>query len=119
LNAEVGPKRLEPLHELIPAATVIGLLVNPTNPNLAKPTTKNLHAAAHSLGLEMHVLHASAERDFDTVFATPQPLRACEDGQGPRRPHPGQSWNVQLRVAWSGDARRISRVNVARQLQPL
>src|SRR5215468_10997845 len=70
LSIEVGPKRLELLHELLPMATVVGLLVNPTNPNLAEPTTKNVHAAARSLGLEMHVLHASAERDFDTVFAT-------------------------------------------------
>jgi putative tryptophan/tyrosine transport system substrate-binding protein len=43
LNAEVGPKRLELMHELVPSARVVGLLVNPTNPNLAGPTTKNLH----------------------------------------------------------------------------
>jgi len=76
LNAEVGPKRLELLHELVPTATIVALLVNPTNPNLAESTTKNVHAAARSLGLEMHVLHASAERDFDTVFATLVQLRA-------------------------------------------
>ncbi len=63
LNAQVGPKRLELLHELVPTATIVGLLVNPTNPNEAEPTTKNLQAAARSLGLEMHVLHASAEGD--------------------------------------------------------
>jgi putative tryptophan/tyrosine transport system substrate-binding protein len=76
LNAEVGPKRLELLHELVPTATVVGLLVNPTNPNLAELTTKNLHAAARSLGLKMHILHASADRDFDTVFATLNQVRA-------------------------------------------
>ena len=76
LNAEVGPKRLELLHELVPTANVVGLLVNPTNPNLAEPTTKNLHAAARTLGLQLHVLHASTERDFDTVFATLVQLRA-------------------------------------------
>jgi putative tryptophan/tyrosine transport system substrate-binding protein len=76
LNAEVGPKRLELLHELVPTATVVGLLVNPTNPNLAELTTQNLHAAARSLGLKMHILHASADRDFDTVFATLNQLRA-------------------------------------------
>ena len=76
LNAEVGPKRLELLHELVPTATVVGLLVNPTNPNLAELTTKNLHAAARSLGVKMHILHASADRDFDTVFATLVQLRA-------------------------------------------
>ena len=76
LNAEVQPKRLELLHELVPTATVVGLLVNPTNPNLAEFTTKNLHEAARSLGLELHILHASADRDFDAVFATLLQLRA-------------------------------------------
>jgi ABC-type uncharacterized transport system substrate-binding protein len=76
LSAEVAAKRLELLHELVPTAAVVGLLVNPTNPNLADFTTKNLRAAARSLGLEMHVLHASAERDFDTVFATLLQVRA-------------------------------------------
>jgi putative tryptophan/tyrosine transport system substrate-binding protein len=76
LNAQVGPKRLELVHELVPTATVVGLLVNPTNPNEAEPTTKNLQAAARSLGLEMHVLHASAEGDFDAAFATIIQLQA-------------------------------------------
>jgi len=70
LSIEVGPKRLELLHELLPMATVVGLLINPTNPNLAEPTTKNLRAAAHTLGLQLHILNASTDRDFDTVFAT-------------------------------------------------
>jgi putative tryptophan/tyrosine transport system substrate-binding protein len=70
LSIEVGPKRLELLHELVPMATVVGLLVNPTNPNLAEPTTKNLRAAAPTLGLQLHILNASTDRDFDTVFAT-------------------------------------------------
>jgi len=60
----------------VPTATIVGLLVNPTNPNEAEPTTKNLQAAARSLGLEMHVLHASAEGDFDAAFATLIQLRA-------------------------------------------
>jgi putative ABC transport system substrate-binding protein len=76
LSIEVGPKRLELLHELVPMATVVGLLVDPTNPNLAELTTKNLRAAAHTLGLQLHILHASNERDFDTVFATLGQLRA-------------------------------------------
>jgi putative tryptophan/tyrosine transport system substrate-binding protein len=76
LNVEVGPKRLELLHELVPTATVVALLVNPTSPNLAETTAKDLRAAARTLGLQIHVLHASAERDFDTVFATLVQLRA-------------------------------------------
>ena len=70
LNAEVGPKRLELLHELLPTATVVGLLVNPTNPNLAEPTTNNLQAAARTLGLQMHVLNASTSREINAAFAT-------------------------------------------------
>jgi ABC-type uncharacterized transport system substrate-binding protein len=46
LDVEVGPKRLELLHELVPAVTVVALLVNPTSPNLAESTTKDLQAAA-------------------------------------------------------------------------
>jgi putative tryptophan/tyrosine transport system substrate-binding protein len=76
LNAEVQPKRLELLHELVPSASVVGLLVNPSNPNLAEPATKKLDAPARSLGLKMHVLHASTDRDLDAVFATLLQLRA-------------------------------------------
>jgi putative tryptophan/tyrosine transport system substrate-binding protein len=76
LNAEVEPKRLELLHELVPTATIIALLVNPTNPTLAESTTNALQAAARTLGVQLHVLHASTDRDFDTVFATVAQLRA-------------------------------------------
>jgi putative ABC transport system substrate-binding protein len=76
LNAELGPKRLEVLHELVPAATVMALLVNPTNPTNADTLSRQLQAAARTLGLELQVLHASTERDFNTVFATLLQLRA-------------------------------------------
>jgi putative tryptophan/tyrosine transport system substrate-binding protein len=76
LNADVGAKLLELLHELVPRATIIGVIVNPNNPNIAEPTTKSLQVAARTLGLEIHVLHASADHDFDTVFATLVQLRA-------------------------------------------
>ena len=75
LNVEIGPKRLELLHELVPSATVIALLVNPASP-IAEALATNAHSAARTLGLELHVLHASAERDFDTVFANLRQLRA-------------------------------------------
>jgi putative tryptophan/tyrosine transport system substrate-binding protein len=75
LSDEVGPKRLELLHELVPTASIIVLLVNPTNPN-AEPQSRDLQAAARTLGLQLHVLHASIERDFDTAFATLAQLRA-------------------------------------------
>ena len=76
LGVEVGPKRLELLHELVPTATTMALLVNPTSPALSEPTTRDVQAAARARGLKIHVLHASTELEFDTVFATLIQLRA-------------------------------------------
>jgi putative tryptophan/tyrosine transport system substrate-binding protein len=76
LVQEVTPKMLELLHELLPTAHVMALLVNPTAPALAQTYTSEVLAAAHSLGLELHVLNASSERDFDGVFAKVIELRA-------------------------------------------
>jgi putative ABC transport system substrate-binding protein len=75
-NEEITPKRLQLLHELIPTASVMGLLVNPANPALAETAAKEAQAAARTLGLELHVLNATAERDFDGVFAKLIQLRA-------------------------------------------
>jgi putative tryptophan/tyrosine transport system substrate-binding protein len=75
-NVTVGPKRLELLHQVVPAATVIALLVNPTSPNLAEADGREQQAAAKSLGIELRVLHASAERDFEPLFATLGKLKA-------------------------------------------
>jgi putative tryptophan/tyrosine transport system substrate-binding protein len=75
LNVEVAPKRLELLHELIPTATIVALLVNPTSP-AAETLSRELLAAARTLGLQLHFLEAAAERDFETVFATLVQLRA-------------------------------------------
>jgi putative ABC transport system substrate-binding protein len=69
LNVEMAPKRLELLHEMVPAATTIALLVNPTSPNLAEPEARAMQAAAPMLGLHLHVSHASNEQDFESVFA--------------------------------------------------
>jgi putative ABC transport system substrate-binding protein len=74
LSGELGAKRLELLHELVPAATTVAILVNPTNPT-AETQSKDLRVAAHDLGLEFHVLHASSERDWDKVAATLIDLR--------------------------------------------
>jgi putative tryptophan/tyrosine transport system substrate-binding protein len=75
LAVELGPKRLELLHKLVPTATIVALVVNPTNPS-AESETKELQAAARTLGLRLHVLNASTESDFDRVFATIGQLRA-------------------------------------------
>jgi len=75
LGVEVGPKRLELARELLSAASIIGVLVNPTNP-ATEALLKDLYAAAHTLGLQLHVLNASAEHDFDAAFATLAQVRA-------------------------------------------
>jgi putative tryptophan/tyrosine transport system substrate-binding protein len=67
LGNEVGPKRLELLHELVPAASKIALLVNPTNPNFNN-TVRDLQRAAGTLGLQIHILHASNDTDVGAVF---------------------------------------------------
>jgi putative tryptophan/tyrosine transport system substrate-binding protein len=69
LAVEVAPKRLELAHELVPTATTIAVLVNPTNPN-TETQLRALQAAARTLGLQLHVLHASTDRDIDAVFTT-------------------------------------------------
>jgi putative ABC transport system substrate-binding protein len=69
LNAEVIPKKMELLHELLPAAGVIALLINPSDSVYAETQLREARAAAHSLGLDLRVLNASTERDFESVFA--------------------------------------------------
>ena len=75
LNSELGPKRLELLHELVPAVRSVAALLNPGNPN-TETLTKDLQAAAHSLGLELHILHARSDEEFESVFADILRLRA-------------------------------------------
>jgi putative tryptophan/tyrosine transport system substrate-binding protein len=68
-NSEITPKRLELLRELLPGARSLALLVNPAEPAIAEPTARETLAAARTLGLQLHVLNASSEADFDGVFA--------------------------------------------------
>ena len=69
LNALVTPKRLELLHELVPRANVVGLLVNPANPTLMESETNGAMSAAHSLSITLYVLNASIDGDFEGIFA--------------------------------------------------
>ena len=69
LSVELGPKRLESLHELVPTAAVFALVINPTSPT-ANSQLKNLVPVADELGLKVHVLHASTERELEQVFTT-------------------------------------------------
>jgi putative ABC transport system substrate-binding protein len=69
LNVEVAPKRLELIHELLPAASSFGLLVNPNNP-VAATVSRQIEAAAATLGLKLHVLRASTADDLTAAFET-------------------------------------------------
>jgi putative tryptophan/tyrosine transport system substrate-binding protein len=70
LNVELAPKKLELPHELIPSARTLALLVNPTNAVATEHESRTVQAAARSLGLQIHILNASTERDFDPVVAS-------------------------------------------------
>jgi putative ABC transport system substrate-binding protein len=76
LNTEVLPKRLQLMHEVVPAAAKIALLVNPTN-SAAEGQLKDAQAAAHSLGRELQVLNASTEREIEAAFVSLAPLRVA------------------------------------------
>jgi putative ABC transport system substrate-binding protein len=75
-NAEIGGKRLEFLRELLPKVTTIAVLSNPTNATLAEQFLSALQATARTLGMQLHSVQASTERDLDAVFATLVQLRA-------------------------------------------
>ena len=70
LNVEVAPKRLELLHELIPTAKSIALLVNPANPVVADAQAKELQAAISTLDLNLLLVKASNPLEMEDAFAT-------------------------------------------------
>jgi putative ABC transport system substrate-binding protein len=76
LNVELASKRLELLHDVVPTTLSIALLVNPASPINAERQSTDAQTTARTLGLQLHVLHASTERDFDTVFASLVQMRA-------------------------------------------
>jgi putative ABC transport system substrate-binding protein len=69
LEGALGSKRLGLLRQLVPAASIIGVLVNPNNP-LTKAEIADVSEGARAIGQQILVLEASSERDFDQVFAT-------------------------------------------------
>ena len=76
LSGELAPKRLELLRELLPMATDMVLLINPTNLTLMAATTTEAQAAAQMLGVKLHVLQAGMESEFDSIFTKLSQLRA-------------------------------------------
>jgi putative ABC transport system substrate-binding protein len=69
LAVELGRKRMELLKELVPSAKLMGVLINPTGPNL-KAVLHDMHAASRTVGLPIHIVHASTERELETAFAS-------------------------------------------------
>ena len=69
LGVEVAPKRLQLLREVVPAANIFALLVNPINTN-AETISRQTQAAAQTLGVQLHVVHASTEREIETALAS-------------------------------------------------
>jgi putative ABC transport system substrate-binding protein len=74
-SGNLGAKQLALLHELMPKATVIGMLVNPTGPG-TDVQVGAAQKAAYGLGQQIHVVNVSSERDLDTAFATLAQQRA-------------------------------------------
>jgi putative ABC transport system substrate-binding protein len=70
LGTELMQKQIEKLHEMVPTATVMAALVNPSDPTLAEPAAKDVQAAGRKLGLQIHILQASTPREIDAAFAT-------------------------------------------------
>ena len=75
-NLEVSPKRLELLHEIMPAASLMVLLVNPRNPVVAEATANQMRAAARTLGLDLQVINASNDDQVEAAFAKAAQMRA-------------------------------------------
>src|SRR5215469_10565396 len=69
-SSEVTAKRLGLLHELLPKASRIGVLVNPTNAEITERTVKDVNAAADPLGVQIEVLKASNGDEIDAAFTS-------------------------------------------------
>jgi len=75
LNDELAPKLLELLHEMVPKAAIIGYLINPDNASSAN-LSRQIQAAARTIGQRVHILNVSSENDFEPAFATLDQIRA-------------------------------------------
>jgi putative ABC transport system substrate-binding protein len=70
LGVELVQKQIEKLHEMVPKANVIAALVNPSDPAVGGPATKGAQVDARALGLQIHIVEASTERDIEAAFAS-------------------------------------------------
>src|SRR4029079_15406250 len=69
ITMEVGPKRVELLHQLLPKATVVAIAVNPDNAAVAAVQIQDAQDAARALGLKLEVIRARTEEEFDKALA--------------------------------------------------
>jgi putative ABC transport system substrate-binding protein len=76
LGVELGPKRLELLHELVPVTSTVAVLVNPSDPARTETTVKLLQVAARTLGLQLRILNASTDAELDAAFTSLARLQA-------------------------------------------
>ena len=76
LAFQLGPKRLELLHELVPAANLLATVINPAAGDVVTRQAQDMQAAARALGIDLVVLEASSDRDIDKVFANLRERRA-------------------------------------------
>ena len=76
LNTQIGPKRLELLHEIVSTGTTFALVVDPTNPRNAVTSAQNFREAARNLGVALEVLNVSTEADLEPLFARLAELKA-------------------------------------------
>jgi putative tryptophan/tyrosine transport system substrate-binding protein len=90
--AELAAKRLGLLHELVPGATRVAVLVNPTDAIRTESNVRDVEAAARALGLQIHILNASTIADIDTAFTAllRERLHQCRRAQDPARPARGR-----------------------------
>jgi putative ABC transport system substrate-binding protein len=116
LSSELVSKRLGLLHDMIPTATIIGLLVLPTDPR-AETQTRDMQEAAHALGLQIHVLNASTEAEIDTAFAILAQLRASAllvgTGESFSLGGPNNSWR------WQHDRGCLQFISIASSRRPV
>jgi putative tryptophan/tyrosine transport system substrate-binding protein len=102
LAVEIGPKLLELLHQVMPSATVIAVLVNPNNPNSATQS-KSLQMASEKMGLQIQVLNASSRSDFEPIFANLRELR-------------GRPLMINQDVFFGAEAARLAEFSVRYQI---
>jgi putative ABC transport system substrate-binding protein len=113
LQDEVGPKRLEFMKELLPAATSIALVLNPTNP-VAETQARDMQAAADAMGVTLHILHSRSERDLDAVIESAVELKVAALVAGSEQVFSTLGW--QQRFAALAAQRKLPTVSGSRGL---